>query len=235
MQILHYIDRFSYKQILTIAVFLALLFAVPTTVWLVNQQTRLYSSAHRESLPGEIQNQYPQEPFGQPSVNPPKISAVVPFLGKVDDVVLVQGINFGQNPQDRAIYFGATRADEKDILRWHDDLIEVMVPTGASSGSVKVVQGDREDSFLMPFTVYSPSTLAKVNLVNNNLVLSGTFTVNRAAIMLKDGQKLETQVSPSDGVILFSSATPSQIASLALYDAQGNLVPFSINPLEFGF
>lgn len=236
MGLLQFIDRFSFKQILSIAIILAIVFAVPTTVWLVSQQTRLYSAAHRSNLPPELQGKYEIEPFGQPSANPPKITNVRPFLGKVDDVILIEGQNLGQNPRQRSIFFGSLPADEQDILRWHDDLIEVMVPAGASSGFVKVVEVDKEDTWALPFTVYNTDTKTRVYQQGNNIALENGFDVVLARVVLKNGQVVENkEVLAGPTVALFTSLSAKDIASLALYNRAGQFLPFWVNPIEFGF
>jgi len=234
VKILNFVDKFSFKQILSIAIVLALLFAIPTTVWLVRQQTRLYSSAHRSNLPPEYE--YVEEPFGQASENPPIIYGVRPFLGKVDDIVIITGENFGQNPRNRAIYFGEMKAHEQDILKWHDDVIEVMVPEGAVSGQVTVVEVDKQDTYAYPFIVYSGAVKTKVYWQGNSLMIKNGQMVKKAMAVAGGGEVVEGEVSlsQSDGVLL-PELSNKNISSLVLYDGAGNLVPFYVDPLDFGF
>ena len=233
MNLLSFIDRFSYKQILSVAILLALLFALPTTIWLVNQQTKLYSSAHKENLPPGYFVE--SEPFGAPNPNPPKIEGIRPFLGKVDDVVLISGKDFGQNPQNRKILFGGVLADEKDILRWHNDLIEVMVPLGAVSGLVTVVDVDKQDTFGLPFTVYSPQTKTRVFWQGNNLAMESGFDVSRANVVLANGQSQEKQIGEKQSITVLWENFPREIVNLSLYDTSGQLLPYFVNPTDFGF
>ena len=234
MSLLNFVDKFSFKQILSIAIILALLFAIPTTVWLVRQQTRLYSSAHRSNLPPEYE--YIEEPFGQASENPPIIYKINPFLGKVDDIVIITGIDFGQNPRNRAIYFGEMKAHEQDILKWHNDVIEVMVPEGAVSGQVTVMEVDKQDTYTYPFIVYSGATKTRIYWQGNNLMVNNGQIVKKAVAVTGDGEVIEGQVSllEPDGVLLPGLPNKS-VSSLALYDDTGNLVPFYVNPIDFGF
>ena len=234
MALLNFIDKFSFKQILSIAIVLALLFAIPTTVWLVRQQTRLYSSAHRSNLPPEYE--YVEEPFGQASENPPIIYKISPFLGKIDDIVIISGTDFGQNPRNRAIYFGGMKADEQDILKWHNDVIEVMVPEGAVSGQVTVAEGDKQDTYAYPFIVYSGAVKTKVYWQGNNLMIKNGQMVKRATAVAGGGEVVEGEVSlgQSDGALL-PELPNKNISNLALYDGAGNLVPFYVDPLDFGF
>ncbi len=235
MNLLRFIDSLSYKQLISIAIILATVFAVPTTVWLVQQQTRLYSSAHKDKLPKEYV--VTQEPFGQPSLNPPKILNVRPFLGKVDDVVVIYGRDFGQNPEKRAIYFGGIKVAEEDILKWHNDVIEVMVPEGALSGFIKVVEVDKEDTYSLPFTVYDVNTKTRVYWQGNDLMLENGFFVQRVKIVAADGQVMENYLQDSQErtAVLFPNLPTKDIVNISLYDNRGSFVPFYVNPLEFGF
>ena len=234
MALLNFVDKFSFKQILSIAIVLALVFAIPTTVWLVRQQTRLYSSAHRSNLPPEYE--YAEEPFGQASANPPVIYGIRPFLGKIDDVVIITGKDFGQNPRNRAIYFGGVKADEQDILKWHNDVIEVMVPEGAVSGQVTVVEVDKQDTYAYPFIVYSEATKTKVYWQGNSLMIKNGQMVKKAVAVTGGGEIVEREVSlgQSDGALL-PELPNKNISSLALYDGASNLIPFYVDPLDFGF
>lgn len=234
MNLLYFIDSFSFRQILSAAVVLAILFAIPTTVLLVSQQTRLYSSAHKDKLPANYE--VVAEPFGQPSVNPPKIERLKPFLGKVDDVVFIYGRDFGQNPRDRAIYFGGVKAHEEDILRWHNDRIEVMVPEGAVSGSVKVVDAGEEDTFGLPFIVYDTSVKTRVFWQGNDLMVENGSEVAKAVAVTASGQVLQGSLVTGQKVSPLLTNLPTRdILNLALYNRSGILVSFFVNPLDFGF
>lgn len=234
MNLLQFIDRFSFKQILSVALILAVLFAIPTTVLLVQQQTRLYSSAHRANLPANYE--VVVEPFGPPSLNPPKIERVSPFLGKVDDVVFIFGRDFGQNPQDRAVYFGGVKAHEEDILKWHNDLIEVMVPFGAVSGLVRVVDAGKEDTFGLPFTVYDTATKTRVFWQGNNLMVEAGSRIAKAVAVTAGGQTFQREVRGDARINLLLDNLPSRnLLALALYDKNGLSVSFYLNPLDFGF
>lgn len=234
MSLLSFIDRFSFKQILSAAILLAILFAVPTTVWLVNQQTKLYSSAHKENLPAGYFVE--EEPFGQASANPPEITSISPFLGKVDDVVLIYGHDFGQNPEDRAIYFGSVKADPKDILKWHDNEINVMVPEGAQSGQITVVEVDKSDTYSLPFTVYDRNTQVRVFWEANNLSMEKGFEVAKARVILASGQEENREIKdPGTITVIWDNIPSKDISYISLQDAAGNPVSFYVNPLEFGF
>ncbi len=234
MNILNFVDSFSFKQILSVAILLALLFAIPTTVWLVSQQTKLYSAAHKSKLPPGYFVE--EQPIGQPSAYPPEISQVKPFLGKVDDVVLILGKNFGENPQQKAIYFGGVKAHEQDLLRWHDGLIEVMVPEGAVSGLIKVVEVDKEDIYPHPFTVYNPNTKTKVFWRGNNLLVQDGFEVAKVKAILAGGQTIEKEIKDHQmQTVLLENVPRNSLLNLTLYNQTGQIIPFFVNPADFGF
>ncbi len=241
MSLLAFIDRFSFRQILSAALILAITFAVPTTVFLIIQQTRLYSSAHKSKLPANYE--LVKEPFGQPSKRPPQIDYLRPFLGKVDDVVFIFGRDFGQNPPSREIYFGGVKAHEEDILRWHDDLIEVMVPEGAVSGLVKVVDNHQEGVSDWPFIVYDETVKTRVFWQvpagvgqGNRLMVENGWAVARAVAVTSSGQVFQASLKPGTAIMPLVENLPSRdLKSLVLYDQNGLLIPFFVNPLDFGF
>ncbi len=67
-------------------------------------------------------------------------------------------------------------------------------------------------------------------MVNNGQI------VKKAVAVTGDGEVIEGQVSllEPDGVLLPGLPNKS-VSSLALYDDTGNLVPFYVNPIDFGF
>ena len=102
MSFLYTLDQVSFKKIFGLGVVLALLFTIPTTVVLVQQRTRFGSRAVTLDALPEMDVVTLASPGPVPK-EPPKIARISPFLGKVGDVVFVEGVNFGVNPSIKSL------------------------------------------------------------------------------------------------------------------------------------
>ena len=62
-----------------------------------------------------------QQPVGAIPVAAPKIGRAYPWVGKVGDVVWIQGWNFGDNPPEKQLKIGGVLVSEADIDVWQED------------------------------------------------------------------------------------------------------------------
>ncbi|MGO9096182.1 MAG: IPT/TIG domain-containing protein [Bryobacteraceae bacterium] len=132
---------------------------------------------------------------GQPSnpvpftIVPPSITSVSPSSGYFEDLVVINGGNFGANQfisgdpvNDDAVTFGGVpgpsvhdRTYCDNGCQWNDEQIQIQVPIGALSGNLMVhVDGMATNS--VPFTVLSPTiTQLSVNIgiPGTNVTISG--------------------------------------------------------------
>ncbi len=67
-----------------------------------------------------------------------KINSITPSYGPIGAVIKLAGEGFGTAQAGNSIKFNGATASSSDILSWSDNLIEVKVPQGASTGGVKV-------------------------------------------------------------------------------------------------
>lgn len=235
MSLLEKIDRFSFVQLTILSLILALLIILPATVFLARQQTQLSSQAALET---------PTTPtpviWGPLPSKPPKIESVFPFLGKPGDSFLVKGKNFGQNPQQKKAFLGSTPLGTTEIIQWEDEELELSIPPGAHSGFLKIKVGNKEAVWDKPIIVYYSTTPTAVKKEKDTLTVVNVQNLAMVRIWwqsettsteIKFTPPLQTGENPA--VLAPLSSTP--IVSLALYNSNGQILPFFVNPIEFGF
>jgi hypothetical protein len=221
------IDRFSFKKITLFALLIGTFIMLPAIVWLSQQETRLGSKAAVEptAIPTPIV-------YGNPPDRQPEIETVKPFVGKVGDEVVILGNYFGKNPKGAKIFFSGINV--KDVISWEDGEIRFTIPQGAKSGSVIVRVGEWQVENDKPLTVYDDSVQNNIELVNNRIILN-TFD-DVALIRLttsKNPQVQEYSVSQKVGKLWESEAIEGGILWIGLYDLEGQMVPFWVNPAGF--
>ena len=87
-----------------------------------------------------------------PSITPP----LNPISGVVGSTVIITGTNFGGTQGTGNVYFNGTAAATADVTSWANGSITVKVPTGATTGSVYVVNPSNKASNGVAFTVTIP-------------------------------------------------------------------------------
>lgn len=219
------IDQVSFKQIFSFSVIIAILIAIPITVWTAQQKTETQSSAYF-GKPEPVKQEYGNPPSGNP-----QISLVWPFVGKVEDAVIIQGNNFGNNPKNKKLYLGNTLVPEDFIKDWQSNEIVFHVPPDSQFGPIKMDISGKQDTWTYPFTVYS--TLTKMQVTENNGVVwvkNNTKPVTMT-IFFRDGEQMKSD-NPTRGI---NYPQEKQILSVEVTDKDGNRLPFYVEPSEFGF
>lgn len=220
------LEKISFKKIMGISFIALLALATPIVVWTSQQETKLEGRAYFEK-PEVIK---PVKKIGALSSGEPRIDLVWPFLGKVNDAVLIEGENFGDNPQDKQLKVGNQIVPEDKINQWTPELIEFLIPQGAVSSLVNLQVGGKSLSWPYLFIIYDLKT--EIQVTENNDVVSVLKAPIGAKmeIFFSDGEKMEadkldgTQV-PSDKTIL----------TVVVKNKAGNPIPFFVEPEEFGF
>ena len=237
MSFLSQINQLSYKKILSIGLLLALVFTVPMTVLLVQQKTRFASrAAYVKPLPA-IEAVLPAP--GPVPDEPPEIGRVFPFLGKADDIVFLQGKNFGVNPSVKSLKFSGLPVPDANIEVWENELIQFRIPKGASSGVVELSTGSHPASVSYPFTVYDKNTKLKLSKKGNLVVGTNAGEVHHIKAWLGD----DTHVIPVEGEVPAGSGgersvldtNGEPVLSIVLYNKAGRILPFYVDPAEWGF
>ena len=115
--------------------------------------------------------------------------------------------------------------------------VEFTVPA-VSSGVVELTIGNHPVSISYPFIVYDQGTKIKLKKNGNMIVGLNAKEVNSVKAWLGD----DTHVIPVEGVvppaegerpILDTGGEP--VLSIVLYNKANQMLPFYVDPIEFGF
>lgn len=228
MNILKFIDQLSFKKIVLLSFVAALVLAIPLSVWVVQQQTRLDSEAFF-SQPKPIA---PDKKYGPVSAGQPQITLVWPFLGKIGDAVLIYGFNFGNNPLEKTLTIGSRVVPEDDIKKWTPELIEFVIPPNSQSEPISLKVAGKTALWDYPFTVYDLDTKIQVTEKDNIVRVINPPAGAGAKIKLyfRNGDFLE-----SSDFKQTSYPEDKEIISVEIVDANNNSLPFFVEPDEFGF
>ena len=231
------IDRISYGKIISLGVFLALLFGVPTTVLLVRQRTQITSRAYQKPEV-MVEEQVPPGPI---PAQPPRIGRVFPWVGKVGDIIWIQGFDFGNNPASKSLTIGGVAVGEADIAGWRGDQIQALIPVGAKQGgSVEVRVGNHSVSRSLPIVLYDRNT--KIKLVKRGKLILALNGGEIAKVQAWTGDENpptqfgegEIEGNPGGETPVFDTAGLPML-TLLLFDRNGNILPYYVDPVEFGF
>lgn len=239
MPFLNTLDQLSYKKIFSIAIFLSVLFTVPVVMFLLNQQTRLSSRAAYEK-PSVAQT--PKATPGPIPNEPPKIGRAFPWVGKVGDIIWIQGWNFGINPESKKLIIGGVVVEENDIAAWEDDLIQAVIPEGAmQGGTVEVKIGSYSTSRSLPIVLFDKDVKVRMHKDGNMISLKNASGLDKAIVWTGDDEIAtekkvlsDINVSNSGEVELFDTEG-LPILTILLIDKDGNIMPYAADPIEFDF
>lgn len=224
------IEKMAFKKLSGLALVFSMLLMIPITVWLSQQQTKIAGKAYFEKptplTPTQIE-------YGNPSTGKPQITLVWPFLGKAGDTVLIYGENFGNNPRDKSLTLGSYTVSEKDIVSWTPKLIEFTIPDGAEEGTSELISltvAGQEAEWEHPFTIYSKNTKVQISKPNNHLQIINPPDLGKIIVDYQDGNKTEARLNEN-----ISLPEGKTIISIKLIDQNSTLIPFFVDPSEFGF
>jgi hypothetical protein len=231
-------DQISYKKVFSIAIFLAVVIAVPVAVVVVQQQTRIDSRAAYEK-PNVVQNSK-QSPGPVPEKEP-QLGRVFPWVGKIGDIVWIQGKNFGTNPVEKKLVIGGIEIKDSAIDAWEDNLIQAYIPEGIKQGGkVEITVGSHPIAVSLPYVVYDQGTKTKLVKEGSIIRVKNGQNVVKAMIWTGDDEipteSNTIKVKPNaigEAVIFDTKDLP--LLSIVLLDSNGEVVPYYVNPIDFGF
>lgn len=238
MNIFRKVNQISYKQAIGMSVFLTVLLAVPVGVYLTQQETKLDSQAAYEKP--KIATQAKSTPGPIPDL-PPVIGRVFPWVGKIGDVVWLQGENFGVNPADKELKIGGVVVTEDEISAWEDNLIETIIPVGVKQGGVIELRiGNHPIVRSLPYVLYEENTEIKLGKRDNKIIVdNGSVNVSKAIIWTGDDEieeekhNMEVNFQGDSKTVIFETQLP--IKTILIFDNQGKLLPYYVNVREFDF
>ncbi len=136
---------------------------------LLVEKDRIYATVTQNARTGPIQINTPGGTFITSSnfVVLPKILDVAPLIGPVGTPVVILGTSFFNVTN---VAFNGTAATFTTVS---PEEIHTTVPTGATSGLIRVGTTDGESVYPAPFTVTKPSDLAVSGTVSTNFVPPG--------------------------------------------------------------
>lgn len=230
-------DRISFVKIFSIAIFLSLLFGLPLTVLLVKQQTRINSRAYEKP---EVMVADKPSP-GPIPVQPPILGRVFPWVGKPGDIIWIQGKNFGNNPAVKSLKIGGIKVLEADIAGWEDDQIQAIIPQEAQQGGVVEIKvGQHPTVTSLPIVLYNKQAKIKLFKKGNLITAKNGGAIAKIKAWLGDEniptELVEGQIKGSQtGITSVLDTAGKPILTILLYDSSGQILPYYVDPVEFGF
>jgi len=233
------VNQMSYKTTIGLAIFLTVLLSVPLAVFLMSQETKIDSQAAYEKPEKATE---PKPSAGPIPEQIAEIGRVFPWVGKIGDVVWIQGNNFGINPKDKELIIGGVVVDEEDINAWNDNLIEAVIPEGARQGGVVEIRiGQYPYVKSLPYVLYDKTTDLKLGKRDGKIIVdNGSSQVDRVIIWIGDDEIAEERyeervVFAGDSRTVVFEVGNLPIKSLLLFDDQGKLLPYYVSVVEFDF
>jgi IPT/TIG domain-containing protein len=232
-------NQISYKKILSISFFMAVLLAVPVGVSIVQKETKLGSHAAYDK-PEVISR--PKATPGPIPVLAPILGRVFPWVGKVGDIIWIQGSNFGVNPTEKELIIGGVVVPEAMIDAWEDDMIQVYIPEGAKQGGIVELRvGSHPWQKSLAYVLYDQSVKTKLVKTANVIRLKNGKDVVQAAIWTGDDE-IETKnrikkIAPDafGEAVVFNNEENLPILTIILTDKAGQVIPYYVDPIEFDF
>jgi hypothetical protein len=238
MSLLEKIDQLSFVKIIAISFLLVLIASLPIVIILSQQQTEIRSKAYEKPTLKVEKEKISPGPIPE---NPPKIGRIFPWIGKIGDIIWIQGENFGNNPSIKRLIIGGVALPEEMITSWQDNEIQAIIPEGAKQGGeVQVRVGQHPLSSSLPFVLYDKNTKTKLAKKGNLISILNGETVFKANVWMGDEntptEKIEIpieNVSGKETQLVDIAGKP--ILTILLYDNSGQILPYYVDPTEFGF
>lgn len=235
---LHFIDRRSYIIIIVVALLVGIVVSIP-----------IVFSIKRNSTGGRLTGQFvhptgvaiaEEQPLGPIPEQAPHMGRVFPWVGKRGDVVWIQGQHFGANPSVKSLRIGGVDVPKAQIMRWYDSEIQAIIPQDAQQGGVvEVSTGTYPTATSLPFVLYDTDTTMQIVKRGTTLFIHGGTAATKALIWTGDETRpVESQsvsLTPSQEDVFLTDTHGKPLLTVLLYDATGTVLPYYVNPQEFGF
>ncbi len=148
----------SWKRVISFNLLLLVVLVIPLSVKLTQENTDNRSNAANNVIPSAT-------PVPNYPTQPPTIERVTLFYGKPGDTIVLLGKHFGDYPWDRSrIFIGNQIVSKKNIIRWHDKVVEVEIPEGVTTGKVWIEINGQKSVWPGTLLIYNPSTSGKIGL-----------------------------------------------------------------------
>jgi len=229
------LNQLSYPTVIFIASCITLVSILPLWIYISGQQTRIATRA--VETPSVVPTSIPTSTEGMMPANPPTITRAYPWIGKVGDVIIIEGKNFGAYPKNRRLAIGGMVVADALISQWSDTQIEASIPSNPKSGEPAALRIDTHPiAQSQPLVFYDQTATVRLQKQGAVVSVEGVSGEIRATLFTQNGKR-ETTVTGTgqETVTLFTLAPSEEILSIMLADEKGSFIPYSINPTEFGF
>lgn len=233
---LNRISGLSYIQIAITAGIVGVLLGIVVTGYKVTQTPVSHIRLGPKFIaPSPVSTKRPAGPI---PLQPPQLSGIFPWVGKVGDVVLIRGKYFGENPGEKHLSFGGLPVAESRILDWTDTEIQALIPSGVAGGeSVEVTIGKHPPAVSLQIAIYDQSTTLQVRKNGTMITVSAPQDIRTIRWWGRSGETIQhhevDHPDPSDSFLF--DTKDEEIQSLLLYEASESLIPYYADPEEFGF
>lgn len=179
-----------------------------------------------------------KRPPGPVPSQPPRLTRVFPWVGKVGDIVLIEGEQFGNNPIEKQLSIGGIRITEAHILDWTDREIQAFIPDEAAHGErIEVRIGTHPAALSLPMSLYDRATKLQLKKTGTIISASSPDQIHSIRWWGTSGNSVKmhevTRSAFSDSILFDTQG--EEIRSLLLYDTTGASLPYYVDPDEFGF
>ena len=195
----------SWKRIIGFNLVLFLVLIIPLSVSLTQQ------SADNRSNAAAVESPSPMPPANYPTGSP-KIDRVSMFFGKTGDTVVILGSNFGDYKWGSHVYVGNVEATTDSIVRWSNNILEIKIPSGATTGKVWVAINGKQAAWEGSLLLYDVARSAKIGIqklssTNGQVyVTSATGAVNGMVEIAYGSEPFTVAAVPG---VTITSQTPS--------------------------
>ncbi|MCJ7826438.1 IPT/TIG domain-containing protein [Patescibacteria group bacterium] len=244
------LSQLSYPTVFFIASCLTVVSVLPLWIYISGQQTRFATKAVETAsvVPSSILT--PTD--GPVPENPPTITRVYPWVGKAGDVIIIEGKNFGNYPKNRRLSIGDAIVADTDISSWDDTRIQAIIPDSPKEGGTVALRINAYPIVeSLPLIFYDQTATIRLRKQGAIVSVEGVSGEIRATLFTQNGKpfgspstssgfaqgerEITITAQPNEKTTLFTLSPNEEILTLLLADEKGAYIPYSINPIEFGF
>lgn len=248
------LNALSWSTVLFIAGGLTIASGLPLWMYVANQQTHIVSKA---IAPTPISSLVlsPTPTDGPIPTNPPTLTRVYPWIGKVGDTIIIEGTHFGTYPKNRQLTIAGQIVSDDQISSWTDTQIIASIPSSPIQGKpLTLTIGTYPSIESVPLVFYDASATVRLTKTNMTISASGLTGIVTITLITKnensfdvdsafapqsgtsaDKQEITITAKPNEPTVLFTLQPSEEILSLMLTDGKGTVIPYSLNPTDFGF
>jgi len=229
------LNQLSVPTILFIASSLTIVSILPFWIYIANQKTNIRSKAVELAAPTPTLAINPTD--GLIPTQPPTITRVYPWVGKTGDSIVIEGKNFGVYPKNRRLAIGDILVPDASVSLWTDTQIEAIIPSNPKQGGTLTLRIDTHPmAESIPLTFYDQTATVRLHKTGTSITANNLTEPYTAVLYTKNGQRTTTG-TPTQGAStqLFTLTSGEDIQSIILTNQKQTVIPYSINPTEFGF